>query len=215
MASKKHQKNQIKKELRTSPTKRNKHQQQLFEEAQKQQELTKIGLVLIGFGLLCWIMEAIFSGGYTPQHGNLATKGGLYGPFTVEEANADYRISLHQIYIAVNDWNAVDINVLDDNKNYLFSFGDEFWHEKGYDEGHWDESKQTVKMKVQFKKAGDYYLSIDSESNAKKPDTRGYTVTVQRLRGSSIAFEWLRLISLVLGTLVLVYRFREAFEEEE
>ncbi|MCJ8272189.1 MAG: hypothetical protein MJK04_22670 [Psychrosphaera sp.] len=215
MATKKHQKNQIKRDLRTPPTKRNSHQQQLFEEDEQNKTLTKAGLILIVFGLLCWLMEAIFSGGYKPHNGYLTIKGGLYGPFTVAQAKSDYRISLRQINIAVGHWNAVDIAVLDVNKNTLFSFGDEFWHEKGYDEGNWDESKQSVEMKVQFEKTGDYYLSIDTESNATTPDRRGYTVTVQRLRGSTVAFEWLRLISLVLGVLVLVYRFREAFEEEE
>jgi hypothetical protein len=113
--------------------------------------------------------------------------------------------------LPVNDWNAVEISVLDENKQYLFSFGDEFWHETGYDEGRWDESKVDVGIRAHFEKAGDYYLSIESETNAQKPKGQ-YSVTVWQQRGSTVAFEWLKWISLVVGSFVVVYQFKDEIE---
>ena len=60
-----------------------------------------------------------------------------------------------------NDWSAVTGNVLDQDKNYLFGFGQEFWKESGYDsDGRWTESKTKYDMKVTLPK-GIYYLEFE------------------------------------------------------
>ena len=100
-------------------------------------------------------------------------------------------------------------------KNYLFSFGDEFWHESGYDEGHWEETYKKMEMQAHFKEAGTYYLSVSAESNGSLTDGGGYIITLERHRGSGLAFKWLWMISLGLSALVLLYRYRGAFAESD
>jgi hypothetical protein len=175
--------------------------------------LTIYGITLILFGFLCWFMQVYFGSGYQPSYADVPLKGGAYGPIEVSQPNTNYQLKLSQYSIAVDVWNAVDIEVLDDNKNYLFGFGDELWHEKGYDDGHWDETKRSVKMDIHFDKAGQYYLSISAQSNATLTNESGYSLMISQQRGSIIPFQWLKYITFILGTLILLYRYREKLSE--
>ena len=188
----------------------------LLVDEEREKTLLQTGLVFMIFAFLCWGMEFYFSGGYESKQASLPLNGGVFGPLIVTGPASTYKISLSQNAIALKVWNAVDIEVLDAEKNYLFSFGDEFWHESGYDEGNWDESKKNMQMKVHFEKAGVYFLSISAESNASfTTANNGYVLTVSRNRGSSLAFKWLRIFSLVLGGLCLIYRYREMLTESD
>lgn len=184
---------------------------------QKQSEkiLTPIGLILLVFGLICWLMKGYFADGYDIIETQVPSIGGIHGPFKVEQANSNMQIAVAQWPISVGTWVAVDVEVLDENKQYLFGFGDEFWHETGYDEGHWDESNNSMYMNIHFEKAGDYYLSLTAESNSNLATIADYKVSLARLRGSGVAFQWLMWITLALGTLVLFYRYREHFGESD
>ena len=172
----------------------------LLVDDEREKTILQAGLVFIIFALLCWGMEFYFSG----------------GPLTVTTPASTYKISLSQNAIALKVWNAVDVEVLDADKNYLFSFGEEFWHESGYDDGNWEESNKYMEMKVHFEKVGVYFLSISAESNASfTTANNGYVLTVSRNRGSSLAFKWLRIFSLILGGLCLIYRYREMLTESD
>ena len=172
-------------------------------------------LILMVYGVLCWMMNFYYAGGYEPEQARMPLEGGMFGPFTVDDPASTYQISVQQRSIALKVWNAVDIDVLDAEKNYLFSFGEEFWHESGYDDGHWDETKSQMVMKVHFEKAGVYFLAVSAESNAASEYGNGYYIAVKRSRGSSLAFKWLGIISLALGVLCLIYRYREMFTESD
>ena len=50
-------------------------------------------------------------------------------------------------------------------KQSLFSFGEELWHETGYDEGHWREQNNAFNMDITFPNPGTYYIRFSSESS--------------------------------------------------
>ena len=172
-------------------------------------------LILMVYGVLCWMMDFYYAGGYEPEQARMPLEGGMFGPFTVDDPASTYQIVVQQHSIALKVWNAVDIDVLDAEKNYLFSFGEEFWHESGYDDGHWDETKSGMDMKVHFEKPGVYFLAVSAESNAAPMYGNGYNISVKRSRGSSLAFKWLGIISLALGVVCLTYRYREMLSESD
>ena len=180
-----------------------------------EKNILNAALILMVYGLLCWLMNFYFASGYEPEQARMPLEGGMFGPFTVDDPASTYQISVRQRSIALKVWNAVDIDVLDAEKNYLFSFGEEFWHESGYDDGNWDESKKQMNMKVHFEKAGVYFLAVSAESNAAPRYGNGYDISVKRSRGSSLAFKWLGIVSLALGVLCLAYRYREFLTESD
>ncbi|MFT4927898.1 MAG: hypothetical protein ACI8WB_004012 [Phenylobacterium sp.] len=192
--------------------------QQIKEQLAEQQSnktFAQSGLLLLSFSLLCWLAQIFFTSGYAPTYGGLPLNGGIYGPFTVDEAKSSYQINVSQYPLQVGAWNAVDIEVLDANKQYVFGFGDELWRETGYDEGHWDESKNDVEMRMHFEKAGQYYLSISAQSNMTLDDRQRYMITIEQQRGSDVALWLLKWAALVLGSFLLLYRFRDKLGESD
>jgi hypothetical protein len=185
------------------------------QQQQTENTLTAYGMILLLFGLLCLFMQAYFRTGYEASYIDIPLKGGVHGPIVIEQPNSNYKLRLKQYSVALNVWNAVDIEVLDENKNYLFGFGDEFWHESGYDEGRWEETKRTLVMDVHFENAGNYYLSISAQSNAALDARSGYELMIVQQRGSIVAFQWLKFIAFLLGGLILLYRYRHLFEEAQ
>jgi hypothetical protein len=95
-----------------------------------------------------------------------------------------------------NSWAFVEGEVLDADKEYLFSFGDEFWHESGYDDGAWEESYDEYEMKITFTEAGRYYLSIKAQANSNVNEIR---VRIGQRLGSGIPHFVLGLVLLACG----------------
>ena len=97
------------------------------------------------------------------MHDTLPSGGGTLGPIHVEGDRGIYKIHVSQRIINDNDWSYVTGEVLDENKNYLFGFGQEFWKASGYDsEGHWTERKTDYATKVTLQK-GTYFLNFEFE----------------------------------------------------
>lgn len=89
----------------------------------------------------------------------------------------------------------VEGEVLDRDRNYLFSFGKEFWAEAGYDEGYWKESDTDTLIKLTLPDIGSYYLRFKAEGSL----NRQISVTVSRLTGSGLLHRVLGIIALITG----------------
>ena len=54
--------------------------------------------------------------------------------------------------------------VQDADRDTLYEFGKEMWHEDGYDsEGYWSESDRDMKASLSFTELGTYYVQFNSE----------------------------------------------------
>jgi hypothetical protein len=120
----------------------------------------------------------------------------LIGPITVRKFNAVYTIAIRSP-LSENTWAYIEGEVLDRNKNFLFSFGKELWHETGYDdEGQWNESDDSYDMKVTFPTPSTYYIKLKSQTNYALPQAE---VTVTRRNGSSIPHMVFGMVTLLIG----------------
>jgi hypothetical protein len=131
--------------------------------------------------------------------------GGEFGPIDVVEDNSVYSINISQS-VTANSWTFITIDVLDQDKQYLFSFGDELWHESGYDsDGNWTESKNNFSLKMTFPTKGRYFLSLEGE----RSDNNGNafaTISLNRKIGSSLGFSVVGILSLLLAVAIWFFR---------
>lgn len=162
----------------------------------------KSPIIVASFGVVCLIAAMIMSINVgDPEFKWLAADGGKVGPIVTKDKNEIRHIELMQS-LPLMKWSSVNVDVLDEHGNYLFAFGDEFWHESGRDsEGRWEESKSTYSVSVTFLQPGKYFLDISSESNVPKGQLPGIGVEVTRELGSTIAFIWLGIGSLLIAGL--------------
>ncbi len=177
-----------------------------IQDEKKREELNKIGLIFLGYAVLCFITSFWFNSdvGKTALQEQVSPQGGTIGPLHVEESNAVYLITVQQ-NVQSMAWSFVNGDVLDENKNYLFGFGGEFWEEQGRDsDGAWREAKENFDLKVTFPKPGKFYLKFESEM--KTPDSgQGINIVVKKKRGSSLAHFILGLFSIIAAVGILFY----------
>lgn len=120
----------------------------------------------------------------------------LVGPLKVRKANEVLFVRV-EADIAKDGWTFVESEVLDERKDYLFSFGKELWHETGVDdEGPWTEADRDYEMKITIPVRGTYYLNIKTQGDL-TPDT--LHVKVGSAIGSSLPHLWFGIVVLLIG----------------
>ncbi len=128
-------------------------------------------------------------------------------PLTVARNKTTYEIEIKAHNMPTNSWTIASGELLDSNKEYLFSFSQEMWIETGRDsEGPWKETEDDYSMKITIPKAGKYYLSFDIEGKHKSPQIN---VKVTRQLGSTIPHFWLGIFLIIIG-LILNQRSNKA-----
>lgn len=183
-------------------------------------DLGKVATVFIVFGILSLITAWIFSmetqrlfsdtvrtyvypsvptqhaiAGEQEEGKDVAT----IGPITVQKYKEVYEITIASS-LPENSWAFVEGEVLDAEKDYLFSFGKELWHETGYDsDGAWRESDNNYSMKLTFPQPGQYYLNLKTEGSY-NPDA--VQVTISKKRGSSIPHMVFGIFTLLIGIIL-------------
>ncbi|SMC71010.1 hypothetical protein SAMN05880593_10554 [Rhizobium sp. RU36D] len=119
----------------------------------------------------------------------------LIGPFKIHDSGQVVKVQI-STNILVNRWSFVEAELLDNQKEYLFSFGKELWHETGNDDGVWEEADEAYEMKFTVAEPGDYYLKIKTQGDY----TPGViTVSVASTVGSSVPHFAFGVITLVIG----------------
>ncbi len=164
----------------------------------------KAPLAFIVFAALCFA-TALYLNGSTGKKikQNVPSTGELIGPIKTNKDGQVYAINFSQ-NVAYGTWSSVSIDVLDDNKKFLYSFGKEFWAERGYDGGHWTESKTKSDTKITFKKKGTYYLKLSSKSSKTNPSTANISISIDQKRGSHLPHLVMGIFSLIVGILYYV-----------
>ena len=108
----------------------------------------------------------------------------------------------------VNSWTFIEGEVLDADEEYLFSFGDELGHYTGVDsEGPWTEHKNSYSVKLTLPEAGDYFLDFVAETS-RGGDNTPLTVTVEKLRGSSLPHILAGVVALIIAVMLNEIRNR-------
>ena len=73
---------------------------------------------------------------------------------------------------------------MDKDKDTLYEFGKDLWHESGYDsEGYWSESDRKMTAYLTFGEKGVYYIQFRTDENS----IRDINITIEHQRGSYIA----------------------------
>lgn len=137
--------------------------------------------------------------------GEAKNEQALIGPINVKKRREVYEISI-VASLPAQSWSFIEGEVLDQDKEYLFSFGKELWYETGRDaDGAWSENKNHYSIRVTFPQPGTYYLNFKTDSN-KMPQNG--VVKVTRKRGSALPHFWFGIIALVTGIVLNEIRNR-------
>lgn len=92
-------------------------------------------------------------------------KGSMYGPIVVKK-NKPVVCTLKAFMYDQNTSIYFTGEVLDEDKETLYEFGKELWHESGYDsEGPWTESDSRLQVNLSFTEPGKYYIQFNTDEN--------------------------------------------------
>lgn len=162
--------------------------------------------IFIGFAFLCFLTALIMHGDTSFRlKDKIDVQGGEIGPIEVKKDNSVFELKANQ-NLSYGKWSYVSAELLDSNKNYLFSFGKQLWAETGYDsDGRWYEKDTDVSSKFTIKKAGTYYLRL--KSNNSGGVLSNINVSVTRKRGSSLPHLIAGIFGLIIG--VFLYYTRQ------
>lgn len=124
---------------------------------------------------------------------NSLQEGSIYGPIKVKKGQCKI-CTIKATFNGDNSSTYLSGEVLDEDKDTLYEFGKDFWHESGYDsEGYWSESERNMKADLTFSEEGTYYIQFNTEENS----MYNIGITIQVKKGTGIPH-------LMMGTIVLI-----------
>ena len=181
----------------------------MTEEGNQAAKILRLGSgVVIAIGVISLMTAAYFTSGERLTRQTVPPNGGIVGPLRLDEPGTVLEVHVQQpqnarsgttdVFGTSSTWSFVSGEVLDDEHEYLFGFGDELWAETGYDGSSWSEAKSSYDLKVTIPEAGTYFLGFETESppNVQPSDV---TVTIDRKRGSAIPHFVLGIGAVLLG----------------
>ena len=147
-------------------------------------------------GLVSILTSFFFSSGTKEHYQTELHQNEIWGPIKVKKNNSSYKVMIHAD-LGWQSWSFLEIEVLDYDKEYLYSFGKELWRESGRDlEGAWQENNNSYNMNITFPKVGNYYFKLKADSNRAMGKIR---VSVSRVRGSGIPHLIFGVICIIVG----------------
>ena len=150
--------------------------------------LGHLALLFLAFSILCLATTLFFSTSLTQQSFSISHNG-VFGPIEVKEDQAVHEVTISARDLLNNSWAFVEAQLLDANREYLFSFGDELSLYSGRDsDGPWVESKYNYSTRLTIPKAGTYHLRFLIEQRQGSRGHGQFAATVRQLRGSTLPF---------------------------
>ena len=166
----------------------------------RQIHLGHLAAVYLAFAVLCLFTSLFFSGTSNERAEDLGHEG-LFGPIDVREDRSVYAVEIRNPSLANNSWTFVEAQLLDANREYLFSVGDELSLYRGYDGGEaWTERKDSYVAKLAIPEAGTYYLRVLIEPGGSS--ARPVRVTVRQLAGSSQPYLVAGIVALIIAVVL-------------
>lgn len=167
--------------------------------------------ILLVFIFLCMCTAAFFDSNIYSQYSVQPSIGGTVGPVTTTKDNSVVSVLVSKPLINSGEWTVINGDVLDKNKNYLFSFGKELWDEEGTDsDGYWHESENNYEAKFNLNK-GTYFLEFDAEDSWANNDE--IDVKISQKQGSSLIFNALSIITFILCGICTVIGYPELLSQ--
>lgn len=162
---------------------------------------SQAAMALIGFAVFSFVTALFFN----VTTGSLISEalpptGGTVGPIIIDSNRSVLQVKVSQEVPRNRPGNQVTGIVLDEQKNALFSFGEEFWSESGYDDGgSWAEQKTAYDIKITLQK-GTYFFELDSDSPAASQSR--IHIVVKKKGGSAVPFFVAGIIALIIGVVM-------------
>ncbi len=123
-------------------------------------------------------------------------EGSMYGPIVVKKGQPKI-CKIKSVMYGENRNIYFSGEVLDEDKDTLYEFGKDLWHESGYDsEGYWTESDINMEARLAFTEPGKYYIQFHTDEN--RMNNIGLEIVVKK--GSGIPH-------LMMGMYVLIIIF--------
>lgn len=123
----------------------------------------------------------------------------LIGPFAIDRPGRVLKVEM-SAQLPVNSWCFIEGELLDEEQDYLLSFGKELWHENGKDdEGFWDERDSASDMKLTIPRAGQYYLNIRTQGDYRPSQI---FVSLTQSYASSIPHTVFGCLTLLIGVVL-------------
>lgn len=132
---------------------------------------------------------------FPEEQGGNVDYGKILGPIHVPEKGAVYSIEA-STNLPLNTWTNIEVEILDEDRDYLFSAAKELWRESGYDDGYYDETDNHYVVKVTFPEPGIYYFAF-KQAGTYIPNE--ITVRVNRYYASAIPHFALGIICLLMA----------------
>ena len=130
-------------------------------------------------------------------------EGAYYGPIVIKDKPKVCTINASAYGLNNNSF-YLSGEVLDEDKETLFEFGKEFWHEDGYDsEGYYSEGDYNSGIDLTFDKAGKYYIQFHSD-NVIKTEKMPYDVniTIKLKKGSALPYLYFGMLGVIIAFFV-------------
>ena len=155
-------------------------------------------LVVVIFSIICFItslnLQASTSVGRTDYE---IREGMTYGPIKIDKQPKIYKITAD--FRGNNTSTYLSGEVLDEDKDTLYEFGKDLWHESGYDsEGYWSESDDRMTAYLTFKEKGTYYIQFNTEEK----NMRNIDITIQLVKGSYVAHSQFGSLFLLIAMII-------------
>jgi hypothetical protein len=151
-----------------------------------------------------------------PDRERVSNTGGTVGPITIDQATwvdvqvqQDIESPADRVY---ERWSFVTVELLDEEKQYLSSFGGGFWNYAGYDDGYyWDQEDDFYEATL-WMPPGTYYVRLETEANVDAAELEPILVTMDPAQwwGNPRPLQWLAYVALFLGAALFVASIVEA-----
>lgn len=118
----------------------------------------------------------------------------IVGPIKINDKSAVYKVTA--TFYGNNSAVYLSGEVLDADKDTIYEFGKDLWHESGYDsEGYWSESERQMVAYLTFSEKGTYYLQFNSDNNY---NLNNLLIRLDLQKGSSVAHSQVGTIFMIL-----------------
>mgnify|MGYP000603264324 CR=1 FL=1 len=119
------------------------------------------------------------------------------GPLHTSASNEIYSINI-RADLSTQTWADIDTQILDSNKEYLFSFNKELVSYHGTDsEGDWKEKVLYYTNNIILHDTGTYYINFIVSSNS--TNIEKIEVSINRKYGNSLPHIWIGILTIILG----------------
>ena len=152
-----------------------------------------ICIIVCIFCALCFLTADKLEHSIVKKQDYNISQNNMIGPVIVDSKSSIYKIEAD--FYGKNSSDYISVEVLDEDKDTLYEFGKDLWHEEGRDaDGYWSEGDTKMKAHLSFSEKGKYYLLFNTEKN----NISEILITIYKLKASYIPHLKMGMIFLII-----------------